>query len=170
MQVRRVVIAAIIAASVAGCRTNPAEPTATEWDSWPWMTSDIPAALRLSARLVPDSTAPGRYLAMLTFTNPSNDALEADYGACSFGVRLYADSLRAQPLWDDRPPPNSACILPLYIVRVAAGKSSETRAEVFDPAAATRALGVGRYYAAVVYRSSASGHVEAVPAGMISLP
>jgi len=78
----------------------------TERDAWPWMPSNVPRQIRLSAALAPsDGGRPFTY-GGLTFENASADSVEATFGVCPFGVRLYADTLpRGAPSWDDRPGP-----------------------------------------------------------------
>jgi len=161
----------LLVALSLGCSNSNTGPVQTDWDSWPSMTADIPASIQLAARLGPGSTSSNAYSLTLTFTNSANDTASVSFGACSFGVRLYADTTgRGQPAWDDRPPPNSSCILPLYVVPLAPHTKADRQVASFDAAAAAKILAPGRYRVAVTWRASAADTVQAVLAGNVTLP
>jgi len=135
------------------------------------MTADIPASVRLAARLSLVTPSAMTSAVMLTFSNSTTNNTQATFGACSFAVRLYRDStVTGNPVWDNRPPPNADCILPLYVVSLGSRESADRQVGVLDVAAAARALPAGRYRVAVAWRSSATGPVQTVVGEMISLP
>ena len=161
----------MLAALLVSCSEPSSAPVQTDWDAWPWMTADIPTSVRLAARLAPATASSTTYSVTLTFSNTTGESATASFGACSFGIRLYADSTGlGMPAWDNRPPPNTGCILPLYVVQLGPHASADRQVGLFDPAIAASVLSHGRYRVVVTWRSSATGAVETVPADMISLP
>lgn len=168
---RVVLVVATMVAALTGCSGPTSAPIQTDWDAWPWMTADIPASVRLAARLSLVTPSAMTSAVMLTFSNSTTNNTQATFGACSFAVRLYRDStVTGNPVWDNRPPPNADCILPLYVVSLGSRESADRQVGVLDVAAAARALPAGRYRVAVAWRSSATGPVQTVVGEMISLP
>lgn len=139
------------------------------WDAWPWMTTLVSGPAQLTGALAGD-TIPSRFVVTLAVANTGSTPVRLEHGACSFGLRLYRTAaLASSPAWDDRPPPGSACILPLYQISVAPGARHEQRIGFIRPAALRDSLSAGRYWVSITWRAPGTG-VRLVPAGVLDIP
>jgi hypothetical protein len=165
---RRVILATLTGFLLAqACRSTPPAPDVRYWNWWPWESAVIPPQVQLSASVVPTDTAPEYIQGILTFRNAGTDSARVTFGTCSFGLRLYRDSLfDGPPLWDNRPGPNVDCVGFGYIVTLG---PNEQRDRVFStvPGVLARVPAPGRYVAAVTWRPSEKAPVRNVPAGRI---
>jgi hypothetical protein len=108
---------------VLGCR----DASAPDLQQLHLMDSDVGARLTLSARLGGDSVA------FLVAHNATNAADSILYGACAFAARIYTGPGFTHDAWQSVPREPLPCIMPLYIVHVAAGDSSSIVAARFTP-------------------------------------
>lgn len=157
--------------ALTGCTsaTNVVPKGEAYWDAWPWMATTVSGPAQLTGVLKLDSI-PDRFVVTLVVANTGSTPVQLEHGACSFGLRLYRSSAQAlPPAWDDRPPPGSLCILPLYQVTIAPGARHERRIGVIRPAALSDSLAPGRYGVSIAWRSS-STEVRVVPAGALDIP
>lgn len=157
------VVTLVAATLLAGCSADHITGVAPQslqrssagstWDQWPWMETRIPAGVMVSARLAGDTV-------ILAYETRLRGAF-VRHGACSFAVRLYADSsLNGEPQWDDRPR-GSFCDAVGYHIGVPGRSEERVRRIAFSP---------GRYFAAVAIRLEGESVPRLVPAGPIQLP
>ena len=161
----RLLAASVLALALprSACRREPAGG----WDAWPWMDTEVFGSAAFRAARA-DSAA--QRIVRLLVRNAGTDTLRAQWGSCSFGVRLYRDAaLAGSPVWDDRGPPNGACTLIGYYRELAPGEEGELAAPHVPVDSLRRALRPGRYFLAVALRATERGPLRVVPAGPLEL-
>lgn len=151
--------------------TLPTAPTAqlpvrtlAEWDQWPWHGMSFSGAVSLSAVSLPDSVA--GQLAISFIATTTADSVQLQHGACAFSVRLYRnESLSGAPVWDNRPPPNAGCILPLYIRTISAVRPLSMRFGTLRPI--RDSIPDGKYWLAATVRINNA--IRVIPAGAVEI-
>jgi hypothetical protein len=130
------------------------------------MSAQIPSSVELSAKTVP--TDSGRaFQAVLVFRNLGPDSVRVRFGSCSFGLRLYRDnSLRAQPLWDNRPAPNVACTLEGRELTLGPDEQRE-RVVLLGVGLLMQPPPPGQFFATIAWRPSNEATVREVAAGSV---
>lgn len=101
--------------------------------------TQVGSRLAIAASVGADST--GTPVIRLEFSNPSTAVDSVTYGACAFGVQLYADSLNGTLLWQSPSSQPRACIEILYravvppgqTVSVLAGRLAGVPPDVAEP-------------------------------------
>lgn len=130
------------------------------------MDAHIPPAVQLSARVVPIDSARD-FQGILIFHNSGRDSVRVTFGSCSFGLRLYRDSLlHTPPLWDNRPAPNVDCTLEGHLLMLAPGERREHVVWLARGVVAG-APPPGRYAATITWRPTTTAPVRDVPAGSV---
>lgn len=148
------------------CRLAAQVPSARDWNTWPWMTAQIPPSVQLSAKVVP--TDSGRaFEGVLILRNPGPDSVRVKFGSCSFGLRLYHDSSQwAQPLWDNRPEPYAGCTLEGRELILGPHEQREHVVSL-GFGLLTQPPAPGRFFATVTWRPSSEAAVREVAAGSV---
>jgi hypothetical protein len=163
---RRIALAAVIGLAALANRASAQASGRPDWNAWPWMDARIPPPVQLSASVVPIDS--GRdFQGILIFHNSGRDSVRVMFGSCSFGLRLYRDSLlHTPPLWDNRPAPNADCTLEGHVLMLG---PDERREHVvwFAHSVVARAPPAGRYSATIVWRPSTAAPVRDVAAGNV---
>jgi hypothetical protein len=149
-----------------GCRLAAQAPRGRDWNAWPWMSAQIPSPVELSAKAVP--TDSGRaFQGVLIFHNSGPDSVRVRFGSCSFGLRLYRDnSLRAQPLWDNRPAPNAACTLVGHELTIGPDEQREW-VVLLGFGLLTQPPAPGQFFATITWRPSNETTVREIAAGSV---
>jgi hypothetical protein len=161
---RRTALAAVVALLVLASRASAQAASGPDWDRWPWMDAQIPTLVQLSASVVPIDS--GRdFQGILIFHNSGRDSVRVTFGSCSFGLRLYHDSLQhTPPLWDNRPAPNSGCTLEGHVLMLGPDERREHVVRFIRDVFARPPL-PGRYVATITWRPSNAASIRDVAAG-----
>jgi hypothetical protein len=78
--------------------------------------------LRYEGRVVPTGNRARPLRAALIARNPGPDTVSVSYGECSFGLYAYREPVvSVAPVWDNRPPPLSECLLIGYEAAIPPG-------------------------------------------------
>jgi hypothetical protein len=130
------------------------------------MDAQIPPPVQLSASIVPIDS--GRnFQGILMFHNSGRDSVRVTFGSCSFGLRLYRDSLlHAPPLWDNRPAPNADCTLEGHVLMLGPDERREHVVRFIRDVFA-RPPQPGRYAATITWRPSTAAPIRDVVAGNV---
>jgi hypothetical protein len=137
----------------------------------PIFSVSFPADVHLSAHVDPLDAPPTSWQPAVRFTNIGKDVATVEHGACSVAVWIYpATAQSAAPVWDNRLPPNSACIAIGYMRRVAPGESYDLIAGVLDRSL-LGGLPAGDYKVVLAVRPSVrqDAQLTVLPAGQITL-
>lgn len=159
----------LVAASATLTCASPVDVSSVgrQWDAWPWMTTDFIGTVGLSGTTDPDSE-PGQAFVRLLVANPGPAQAQVQFGSCSFGIRLYANSeLTGDPIWDNRPPAGSACTMELRILLVPAQGNKTMVTGVIDRSAIPGGFALGRNFVAITYRDSSKSAIRLIAAGTI---
>ena len=143
-------------------------PSSRDWNRWPCMSAQIPASVQLSGRVI--STDSGRaFQSIIVFRNPGPDSVRVRFGSCSFGLRLYRDSsLRAEPVWDNRPVPNAGCTLEGHELWLGPNEQREQAVSLgFD---LLMQPPKGPFFATITWRPSSEAPTRDISAGAIVIP
>ena len=157
-------VAAVVALLVFANRVSSQGASSLDWNAWPWMDAQIPSAVQLSASVVPIDS--GRdFQGILIFHNSGRDSVRVLFGSCSFGLRLYRDSLQhAPPLWDNRPAPNADCTLEGHVLMLGPDERREYVVRFIRDVFARPPL-PGRCAATITWRQSKAAPIRDVVAG-----
>ncbi len=162
-------VAAGIVALVTAC-TSATEPT-LDPGAAPVFSVSFPAEIQLSAHVDSDATSPNAWLAAVRFTNVGQKTATIEHGACSVAVWLYdADAQAGGPVWDNRLPPNAACIAIGYSRQVPPGSYYDLATRI-DRALIGNTIPAGNYKVVLAIRPGISGNtpLRVLPAGEITL-
>jgi hypothetical protein len=125
---------------------QPMRPTTGDWRLEPIRAS---SALRLSARLIPDTSEASSWFVQLMARNTVDAPDTITYGPCSFGAVLHDSRDRTTAVWDNAPRPGTACADVLYVLEVpplGLAGASVTRIPAGLP------LPAGTYWAGLAFR------------------
>jgi hypothetical protein len=137
----------------------------------PIFSVSFPAGVQLSAHVDPLDVTPTSWQPAVRFTNTGKQEATVEHGACSVAVWIYSVAdLSGPPVWDNRLPPNSACILLGYMRRIAPGESYDLLAEVLDRSRLA-GLPAGDYKVVLAVRPGLrpEAPLTVLPAGQITL-
>ena len=137
----------------------------------PIFSVSFPPDVHLSAHVDALDAPPTSWQPAVRFTNTGSDVATIEHGACSVAVWIYRAEARAStPVWDNRLPPNAACIAIGYMRRVAPGESYDLLAGVLDRSHLAE-LPAGDYKVVLAVRPGVREDTPIIvlPAGQITL-
>ncbi len=131
----------------------------------------FPPDLQLSAHVDADPASPNTWEPAVRFTNTTQRTATVEHGACSLAVWLYKPGAEsAAPVWDNRLPPNTACIAIGYLRQIPSGSYYDLATRI-DRAFIGDSIPAGNYRVVLAIRAgiNADAPLRVLPAGDISL-
>ena len=169
LPIRIVLLTTVASIAALGC-SDPAAPALLPGPP-PVFSVSYPPSVRLSGRADAIEGRPGTWRLAVRFANAGSATAHVEHGACSVAIWIYpAAATSGPPVWDNRLPPNVACIAIGYSADIPPGAAYDLPAGLFSLQHAA-GLPAGRYRVVLAVQPQPGGNAPLVvlPAGEVTL-